>query len=166
MTIYNFRVGLEPMGFFKQTGAQVGEFLKYMAQLLGREVTLDSEVFTSLDIPKVPASETPSHCVFLIGTDLFEYDSDGWHRLKGVGRNVKDGSGKVRKIDWDKLGGKVNGTTKVTPDDLENKIKQNGGWNKGSYNLLNHNCHHFVKWCLDNVGAGFFYKNYKHRYLS
>lgn len=169
MTIYKFRVGLEPMCALKQGAAQLGEyavFLKRLPAALGREITLDSDVFTSLDIPQVPAAETPSHCVFLLGTDLFEYNGEGWHRLKGVGRNPKEADGSVRKINWDKLGAKVNGTTKVTPDDLEKKLRKDGHWEKGSYSLLSHNCHHFVKWCLDNVGAGFFYKNYTHRYLA
>lgn len=145
--VYRFRVGLKPLDAWAQGGIEALEFLK---------VNPPHYDFFDFDV-KYKKHEIPSHAAFLIGTDLFEYGPDGYKRRKDVGRDSS--------FDWEKLGNKVNGKTYVTPDELENKIKKSRDWN-GNYNILYHNCHHFVKWCLENVGAGYFYKNYNHRYLT
>ena len=53
----------------------------------------------------------------------------------------------------DELGEALNGTTHISPDQLETAIKNNGGWGAKSYNVLNHNRHDFVKFCLDRIGC-------------
>ena len=93
------------------------------------------------------------HACFLIGTDLFEYGKNGYSRHIDVGRDPD--------FEWEKLGSKVNGTTYVTPEKLEDAIND-GNWGKSDYDIYTHNCHHFVMFCLEQVGAGFFYDGYDH----
>ena len=47
----------------------------------------------------------------------------------------------------------LNGTTHISPDQLETAIKNNDQWSGGHYNVLNHNCHDFVRFCLDRIGC-------------
>ena len=97
-----------------------------------------------------------THACFLLNTDIFEFGPDCWTRRKGVGRDSA--------FDWDKLGAKLNGTTHVSPDDLERAIRNQNCWNKSDYSVgilgKNHNCHSFVMECLKMVEAGFFFKDY------
>lgn len=156
--VYRFRVGLQPLNAWMQGGIQAIEFLKSNPGVLcGAYLGNPFLIGATLVIKGVKPCETPSHAAFLLGTDLFEYNINGYTRRRNVGREAG--------FDWNHLGNKVNGKTYVTPDQLEEAIKNSHEWD-GKYNILNHNCHHFVKWCLEHVGAGYFYKNYNHRYLS
>ena len=47
----------------------------------------------------------------------------------------------------------MNGTTYVSPDDFEDAIIESEEWGKDTYNVFSHNCHDFVKFCLDVVGC-------------
>jgi hypothetical protein len=151
---YRFRVGLCPLDPVQQLLAGSAEFVKTNPQifLLGHPTLGPFIPFT------IRRHETPSHAAFLLNTDLFEYGSDGWQRRREAKRDTK--------FDWEKLGSKVNGSTYTSPDDLERIIRDSKQWDKGTYSLVCHNCHHFVKFCLESVGAGFFYQNYNHRYLT
>ena len=89
-----------------------------------------------------------NHACLLLNRDLFEYgcNSDkSYDRYKDVGRDSS--------FDWDQLGEALNGTTHISPDQLETAIKNNGQWSGGHYNVLNHNCHDFVRFCLDRIGC-------------
>lgn len=153
--VYRFRVGVRKLEN-GQNAFQAVEFVKSNPHILLAPVKPGLFAISSIFLGfKVP--EKPSHAAFLIGTDLFEYDSKGYHRRRGVGREDK--------FDWDEIGSKVNGQSYVTPDELELMIGNSKEWDGKHYNVLNHNCNDFVKWCLDHVGAGFFYKDYAHRYL-
>ena len=60
--------------------------------------------------------------------------------------------------DWNYLGTALNGTTKISPDQLETTIKNNGTWGPGYYYAIwfdfsSHNCHDFVRFCLDRIGC-------------
>jgi hypothetical protein len=102
--------------------------------------------------------EKVSHACFLLDTDLFEFDGmNGATRRAGVGRH--------RDYDWERLGEKVNGMTHISPDELDGAISR-ADWNSGDYNAQTNNCHHFVKWCLEAVGADFFYNDYDQMLLS
>ena len=103
-----------------------------------------------VQVHKLDAQAT--HACFLINTTIFEYDMEGYHR--------RDGAGRDPEFNWDHLGSKINGTTHVSPDDLEKAICNSGLWTGDQYNILNHNCHYFVRECLRIVGAGFFFQNY------
>ena len=84
-----------------------------------------------------------NHAGLLLNEDLFEYGANSeksYERHKNV---KKDQIG----FDWNELSA-LQGTTRVSPDDLEREIKNSGNWNAGSYNALNHNCHDFVQFCL------------------
>ena len=90
-----------------------------------------------------------NHACFLINKDLFEYGTganQNYVRRKNVGRDPS--------FNWDELGEALNGTTKVSPDELEKKIKNSNQWNgklnkdgKNDYKMLEHNCHDFVQFC-------------------
>lgn len=73
------------------------------------------------------------------------FHEEGYIRRKGVGRDPQ--------FDWNEVGEALNGTTKVTPDQLEKKIKDSKLWNNGKYDIFGHNCHDFVKFCLLAVGC-------------
>ena len=131
---YKFRVGTRPLSGIKQFGAK--------------------KFVSPQDKAKV------CHACILIGTDLFEYNLTGYSRHEGVGQDSE--------FEWEKLGSKVNGTTYVTPDELENAIKNDETWGPRSpwglchYHPTKHNCHHFVMFCLEQIGAGHFYRGYTH----
>ena len=139
--VYKFRVGTQPL---------------QPSLIQGIVQTFVPVVGSQADKSRV------SHVCFLIGTDLFDYGPNGFQR-----RNV----GRDPAFDWDKLGNKVNGTTWKTPNELQKHIENSGNWKpiltgSGGYHLFDHNCHHFVKFCLEFVGAGFFYKGYDHFLLD
>lgn len=104
--------------------------------------------------------EKATHAAFLLDRDIFDFDGDGWHRRRNVGRDPS--------FNWDCLGEKVNGTTHVSPDQLAQAIEKSGRWTPGGWPWFRktswwpwHNCHLFVVDCLNLVGAGFFYKDYR-----
>lgn len=85
------------------------------------------------------------HAAFLLNRDLFEYSGDGYVRRRGVGRDDE--------FDWDAIGEALNGTTYVSPDKLEQLIKDSGDWYGSEYDFMNHNCMDFVQFCLRKVGC-------------
>ena len=101
---------------------------------------------------KVAKNYGYTHACLLLGNDLFEYgvnsnkqEEKTFERKKNVGRDTS--------FDWDELGDAMNGTTNISPDELEAVIIEAKEWNKGHYNTLKHNCHDFVKFCLKKVGC-------------
>ncbi|KAK8842218.1 hypothetical protein M9Y10_026450 [Tritrichomonas musculus] len=107
---------------------------------------------TSSEVINSAWQKLASHACFLLNTDLFEYSGHGYVRRKNVGRDAE--------FDWDMLGNKINGTTHVSPDQLEQAIKNAGEWLGQEYDLGYHNCHGFVRFCLDKVGADYFFKRW------
>lgn len=140
--IYRFRVGTSSMGLKAHCGnaliigAKCATFCQ--APVLGCAYALSA----ALNGRKFPDHSTVEHRAFLIGTDLFEYDQSGWKRRRNVGRE--------NGYNWNKLGGKFNGTTYVSPDDLERAIMNSASWGQGTYKIW-HNCQHFVDFCLEAV---------------
>ena len=93
-----------------------------------------------------------NHACLLLNTDLFEYGANTskfsektYERHKDVGRD--------ESFNWTELGNTLKGGTNISPDELENVIKNCGEWDKGKYNILFHNCHDFVQFCLDKIGC-------------
>ena len=89
-----------------------------------------------------------NHACLLLDRDLFEYGANhekSYERHKDVGRD--------NSFNWDEIGGALNGTTHVSPDELETAIINNGQWASGKYKILKHNCHDFVQFCLDKIGC-------------
>lgn len=89
-----------------------------------------------------------NHACLLLNRDLFEYGANeekSYQRHRDVGRDSS--------FNWDKIGEALNGTTYISPDQLETAIKNNGTWATGHYNVLTHNCHDFVQFCLDRIGC-------------
>ena len=107
----------------------------------------------NLDIFKNEKEIKPyNHVCIKLKNDIFEYgvnsevyDKKEFERHKNVG--------KVPQFDWKYLGKQLNGLTEITPDDLEIAIKKDGVWAPGSYNILSHNCHDFVQFCLKILGC-------------
>ena len=90
-------------------------------------------------------SSGAKHACFLIDRDLFEYDSNGYKRHVDVGRD--------NDYDWDSIGNALNGTTYVSPDRLKTAIDNSKDWTGEDYDVLSHNCHDFVRFCLLKVGC-------------
>ena len=89
-----------------------------------------------------------NHACLLLNRDLFEYGSNAeksYERHKDVGRDSS--------FDWKELGEPLNGTTHISPDQLETAIKNDGNWGPGKYDAFKHNCHDFVRFCLDRIGC-------------
>lgn len=94
-----------------------------------------------------------NHSCLLLDKDLFEYGANeekSYERHKDVGRDDA--------YDWNLLGTALNGTNKISPDQLENAIKNDGNWGPGHYytigwDLSSHNCHDFVRFCMDRIGC-------------
>ena len=82
----------------------------------------------------------------LINTAVdWTFKEEGYIRRKGVGRDPN--------FDWNEIGDALNGTTYVSQDELEEKIKKSKLWNNGKYDIFTHNCHDFVKFCLEAIGC-------------
>lgn len=94
-----------------------------------------------------------NHACLLLNEDIFEYGPQGYERHKNVGRDPS--------FDWFELGNILNGTTRITPDQLERAILNDGSWIPERYVALTHNCHNFVGFCLDRIGCpkGMYMKN-------
>ena len=84
------------------------------------------------------------HVCLLLDRDIFEYNPEGWFRHKEVGKYIK--------YDWESLGSILNGSTNVSPDELEAAIKANGNWTINKYNFFFHNCHDFAQFCMRKLG--------------
>ena len=77
-----------------------------------------------------------NHSCLLLNKDLFEYGANNpksYERHKDVGR--------YDSYDQNLLGTALNGTTKISPDQLETAIKNDGTWGPGYYKVLDNNCH-------------------------
>ncbi len=132
--VYRFRVGQTDLNFVK--------LVKQNPPNIFAETEHEAGYYLGLAfMDKFQAK----HVCFLLNKDLFEYSSHGWSRRRNVGRDSE--------YDWDSLGYNLNGTTKVSPDQLEKKIINDGNWTGYEYNVLYHNCQDFVKFCLNCCGA-------------
>lgn len=88
-----------------------------------------------------------NHACLLLNEDIFEYGANSdksYERHKNVGRDSS--------YDWDTLSS-LSGKTKVSPDSLEKAIQNDGTWGPGYYWATDHNCHDFVRFCLDRIGC-------------
>ena len=132
--VYKFRVGQTELGFVKLMKENPPSIFAEEEHLGGYHLGLSF-------FDKAEAR----HVCFLLNKDLFEYDSSGWSRRRNVGRDSE--------YNWNSLGDALNGTTFVSPDDLEDYIRDDGNWEGEEYHFLKHNCQDFVKFCLNCVGA-------------
>ena len=119
--VYRFRVGQIDLNFAK--------YVKQNKPIICAET--EQEVGYYLGTYLIDKSQA-KHVCFLLNKDLFEYSSHGWSRRRNVGRDPE--------YDWDSLGDNLNGTTMVSPDQLEKKIINDGNWTGYEYNFLKHNC--------------------------
>ena len=88
-----------------------------------------------------------NHACLLLNEDIFEYGANSdksYERHRNVGRD--------NSYDWEELSS-LSGKTRVSPDSLETAIKNDGSWGPGHYWATNHNCHDFVRFCLDRIGC-------------
>ena len=130
--IYKFRVGVVNLSSGGSSSSFLGSFF-------GSSFGSSSSSLGSSGI---------THACFLIDRDLFEY---GANKDKTYERHFD--VGRVMRYDWNSVGNALNGTTYVSPDELEEVIIRSQRWGKNSYNPFNHNCHDFVQFCLRVVGC-------------
>lgn len=96
-----------------------------------------------------------THACILVDNDIFEYGVVPEGENKKINktylrnRNV----GQDPAYNWEFLGERLHGQTHVSPDELESEILKYKKWESGRYNLLFHNCHDFVKFCLEKLGC-------------
>ena len=82
-----------------------------------------------------------SHAGLLLEDDVFDYGPE-YHR-----RNVEECRNNFR---FD-ISGYPEGYTSVSPDELNDRIIDDGSWTADNYRLLTHNCHDFVEFCLIKI---------------
>ena len=103
------------------------------------------------------------HYCLLLDDDIFEFGPEyGYRRRRGVGQDSE--------FDWYEKD--ISGTTNVSPNELEEKIKEGyqkysdfdldvdgveyyhyRGWTAAEYDFSAHNCQHFVQFCLHCIGS-------------
>jgi predicted RNA-binding protein associated with RNAse of E/G family len=145
--IYKFRVGTKPIDVIKSINKKGEELYYYIdhnsyaSELIKQQLQeIAGKGFDIIEIFNV------KHAAFLLNTDLFDYDNHNWNHRENVGRD--------KLYDWDELGNALNGQTYVSPQELKKAItKDNNMWTGDKYNLLLHNCHDFVQYCLLKVGV-------------
>ena len=152
---YKFTVGSRKLKAFGKGGKLAGAAIGAVAGAIGPAVGgafMLSPICAALGAYRgVKALETIEsvfdqtgalHVCLLLGDDIFEYGDEGYARHKNVG--------KTSEYDWNNNFG-IEGVTKVTPDELEEKIIQTNEWVKDKYDKIIHNCHTFVKFCCDII---------------
>ena len=146
---YQFRVGQRDIEFIKylkdyQKGIdKVINFLKIINPIAISYVS-GAQLGYKKAIIEADNKEI-KHACFLLDNDIFEYTNIGFRRYKNTGRSSS--------FDWDALGNTYNGTTSVTPDQLEEIILKCGEWTKEKYNFTSHNCHDFIQFCMKEAGC-------------
>ena len=147
--VYRFRVGQRDLTFIKlmkdneqivdtiirfipKTDPRINALI-YGAQATYKGVIAAAEIYEA------------KHVCFLINRDLFEYSNKGYERHRDVGRNPE--------FDWDSLGNALNGTTYVSPDEIERAIINSGKWNGPEYDFKSHNCQDFTQFCMRAAGC-------------
>jgi len=147
--VYKFRIGqrdLTVIKFMKDNEIVVDLICKFVPKshptissiIAGAQATYKG-VIVAADIYEA------KHVCFLINKDLFEYSNKGWERHKNVGRDSN--------FDWDSLGNALNGTTYISPDQIEKAIKNSGDWTGDKYDFTKHNCQDFVQFCMRAAGC-------------
>ena len=98
-----------------------------------------------------------NHACILVDNDLFEYGEipeNEENKIKVNKTFIRHrGVGKAPEFDWDYLGKDLNGKTFISPVMLELEINIDGQWDEGHYDILDHNCHDFVLFCLYKLGC-------------
>ena len=72
----------------------------------------------------------------------------GYFRIENYNRSKPN-----EPFDWEKIGSKLNGVTYIQPYELDSILESSGKWLNDNYNVINHNCHDFVRECLIICGA-------------
>ena len=153
--IYKFRVGVRPLAGLKKLADYD---VTHAAFLIGTDLfeygtdkkamIASSLKYTGTVVSLSAGKTAPGKA---IATILSEPSIDWVFKKEGYMR--RSGAGREPQFDWDEVGEALNGTTKVSPDQLEKKIKDSKLWNNGKYDIITHNCHDFVKFCLLAVGC-------------
>ena len=89
------------------------------------------------------STHVATHAGLLLDDEVFDYDDKGWKR-----RYKND---VLSEFDFNAKG-YPSGSTNEGPDELQNKIIEDGNWSEGTYLFFTHNCHHFVTFCLNCIG--------------
>ena len=127
-----FLIGTDLFEYGTDKNAMIASALKYTGKIVqtkGNKSNVGKAVSIILSEPSID----------------WIFSEEGFLRRRGAGRDPQ--------FDWDEEGEALNGTTKVTPDQLEKKIMDSKQWNNGKYDIFFHNCHDFVRFCLLTVGC-------------
>lgn len=154
--IYKFRVGVRPLAGIKKLadydithaafliGTDLFEYGTDKKAMIASSLKYTGNAVVELSMGRNAPGKAIANILTNSSID-WVFKKEGYIRRVGVGRDPQ--------FDWEEVGEALNGTTKVTPDQLEKKIKESKLWNNGKYDIMTHNCHDFVKFCLLAVGC-------------
>ena len=153
--VYKFRVGVRPLAGSEKLKKHD---ITHAAFLIGTDLfeygtdknamIASSLKYTGKTVSLAAGKTIPGKVVSTALSEItidWIFKEEGYMRRAGVGRDPQ--------FDWNEVGEALNGTTRVTPDELEKKLKESNLWNNGKYDIFSHNCHDFVKFCLLAVGC-------------
>ena len=157
--VYKFRVGVRPLAGKKTLQEKYD--ITHAAILVGTDIfeygTNSKAMFASASkygskaITVAPQITISAKVIADVITDKavnWIFKEDGYVRKSNYNRHKAD-----EPFDWNEIGEALNGTTYVSPDELEKKIKDSKEWSNGKYDIFTHNCHDFVKFCLESLGC-------------
>ena len=154
--VYKFRVGVKPLAGIKKLAEYDVTHAAFLIWTDLFEYRTDKKAMIASALKYVWKTVSLSGGKFsgpgkTVSILLNESNIDWIFSEEGYKRRV--GAGRDNQFDWDEVGEALNGTTYVTPAELERKIKESHLWNNGKYDIFFHNCHDFVKFCLQAVGC-------------
>ena len=77
--------------------------------------------------------------------DLLEYDGEGVHIKKGVG--------KIKEFNWDELGCNLHGMSRASHQAIIAKVTTDPKWTANNYDIMSHNCHDYVQYVMQSMGV-------------
>ena len=86
-----------------------------------------------------------NHALFRLDTIDFEFTEEGVIMKRRIIKQAQ--------YDWDYCGPEYEGTTDITPEDLQEEIIESGQWTKDTYNMKTNNCHDFMLFCVNYVSG-------------
>lgn len=93
-----------------------------------------------------------NHACLLLNEDIFEYGANSPNNYDKTYERHRNVDKNQTGYNWNELSD-LNGLTRKSPDNLEEKIINSRQWGKGTYDPLSHNCHNFIQFCLKEIGC-------------
>ena len=155
--VYKFRVGIRALAGKEKlkeknithaailVGTDLFEYGTNSKAMLASSIKYGSDIITLAPNLRLSAKAIAD---ILKESTTWIFSEDGYRRISNYNRH-KQGE----PFDWDEVGQALNGQTYVSPDELEKKIKESHQWTDGKYDIFTHNCHDFVKFCMEALGC-------------